>query len=404
MSETQEAIVLTGAAANAAYEVGVLKALLGGKWGQELHEQVDPFCIAGTSVGALNAAVVASHTKPTSGVEKLDHLWRERIPGTGATNGIFRVRMDPFQYMSPESYAPNPLKPLIEMGGDVVHVGWELLRRLGYGAALANTPHDASIALTDFSELLDISPLRDLLEDEVELGRIERSSRQLRISVVNWETGGTETFDQEQMRAPHGYDIIQSAVAIPGVVPAQAVDGYPHVDAAVLMPTPLTPVLEAADRDNGSDLVIHMVYLDTEKADVPVAKVPNTFSTVYRLFLLTQARVANSALEGVKTVNDRLRTAELFRSVSTKELDEEEMFMALSKKLNPEAARQWKMLTKDLKDKVRVTVHRHSPTRHVHGFSLFQFRKGRIEELISSGFEDALKHDCKKAGCILPRD
>ena len=59
MSETgtsgglrQEAIVLSGAAANAAYEVGVLKVLL--------DKGVDPYCYSGTSVGALNAAVSSS--------------------------------------------------------------------------------------------------------------------------------------------------------------------------------------------------------------------------------------------------------------------------------------------------------------------------------------------------------
>lgn len=75
--------------------------------------------------------------------------------------------------------------------------------------------------------------------------------------------------------------------------------------------------------------------------------------------------------------------------------------MAISKKVSPEAARFWKKLTRDSEGRVPVTIHRYSPTRHVHGFTMFQYRKDLILDLIRAGQEDAVAHDCEQAGCII---
>jgi len=66
-------LILPGGGARGAYQVGVLKAI------DELtREQRNPFpVICGTSAGAINAAVLASHAHEFSiGVERLDHFWR----------------------------------------------------------------------------------------------------------------------------------------------------------------------------------------------------------------------------------------------------------------------------------------------------------------------------------------
>ena len=393
----QEAIVLSGAAANAAYEVGVLKALL--------EQGVDPFCYAGTSVGALNAAVMASHTEPSAAVEKLERLWRDHIPGVGTTNGLFRVRMDPTQYWSPSTYS-RPLRLLRNTGVDLGHVGVELLKRAGYAMAFARTPQDAGIALTDFSQLLDLSPLRKLVREAVDLGKIELAPRQLRVSAVNWDTGVPRTFTNEDLKAPGGYDAIAAALAIPGVVPPQVFDGYPYVDAAVLKTTPLKPAIQAADKTGGAGLTLHLVYLDTSKTEVPIASVANTASIVYRLFLLAQSRSTNADITRAESINEQLRTRQLFETVSTEEGGDGDMFMAISNKVSPEAARFWRKLTKDSDDRVPVTIHRYSPTRYIRGFTLFQYRKDLILDLIRAGYEDAHRHNdeqlCEEAGCIIP--
>ncbi len=388
----QEAIVLSGAAANAAYEVGVIKALL--------DKGVDPYCYSGSSVGALNAAVMASHTDPGEAVEKLERLWRDHIPGEGTTNGLFRVRLDPMQYWSPSTYS-RPLRLLKETVADLGHVGVELLKRAGYATAFARTPQDAGIALTDFSQLLDLAPLRKLVREAIDLGKIELAPRKLRVSAVNWETGVPRTFTEKELKAPGGYDAIVAAIAIPGVVPTQVVDGYPYVDAAVLMTTPLQPAISAADKTAGAGLTLHLVYLDTSKADVPIATVANTCSIVYRLFLLAQSRSANADIARAASINEQLRTRRLFETVSIEDGGDGDLFLAISRKVSPEAARFWKKLTRDSEDRVPVTIHRYSPTRYIRGFTMFQYRKDLILDLIRAGHEDTAAHDCEQAGCII---
>ena len=68
-------LVLPGGGARAAYQVGVLKGLA------EMLPQDAPLpfpIIAGTSAGAINAALLASHAQDfRHGVAYLDHVWRE---------------------------------------------------------------------------------------------------------------------------------------------------------------------------------------------------------------------------------------------------------------------------------------------------------------------------------------
>jgi len=79
------ALILPGGGARGAYQVGVLKAI-----GELLTNQANPFpVICGTSAGAINAAVLASHAHEfRAGVERLEHFWRsmhcERVYRTDA--------------------------------------------------------------------------------------------------------------------------------------------------------------------------------------------------------------------------------------------------------------------------------------------------------------------------------
>ena len=84
-SSTCTAIILPGGGARGAYQAGVLKAI-----GELLADDVNPFpVICGTSAGAINAAVLASHAHEfLTGVERLEHFWRsmrcERVYRTDA--------------------------------------------------------------------------------------------------------------------------------------------------------------------------------------------------------------------------------------------------------------------------------------------------------------------------------
>ena len=70
------ALVLSGGGARGAYEVGVLKYILG-NLSAGLGEHARPRIFCGTSVGAINAcAIAAHHDAPDLGVELLAERWR----------------------------------------------------------------------------------------------------------------------------------------------------------------------------------------------------------------------------------------------------------------------------------------------------------------------------------------
>lgn len=70
-------LVLTGGGAKGAYQVGALRYLA--------EQGFEPHIIAGTSIGALNGAIIASYPQQLArGVSKLEEIWRE----IGAANII----------------------------------------------------------------------------------------------------------------------------------------------------------------------------------------------------------------------------------------------------------------------------------------------------------------------------
>ena len=87
MIKENAGIVLPGGGARGAYQVGVLKAIC-----DILPDSCNPFpVICGTSAGAINAAVLASHAHEFAiGVQRLEHFWStmycSRVYRTDAIN------------------------------------------------------------------------------------------------------------------------------------------------------------------------------------------------------------------------------------------------------------------------------------------------------------------------------
>jgi NTE family protein len=95
-SDSPLALVLSGGGARGAYEVGVLRYILG-KLTPRLGDFARPRIFSGTSVGAINAcAVAAHHDVPDFGVRQLAERWRELgleqifQLGWGDLGGLFR--------------------------------------------------------------------------------------------------------------------------------------------------------------------------------------------------------------------------------------------------------------------------------------------------------------------------
>jgi len=86
MTKMQVGLVLSGGGAKGAYQVGVLKALL------ELDAQID--AIAGTSIGALNGAILASAPSMAEGVSRMEEVWL-----TLAEQSPLKLKMPNYLYL-----------------------------------------------------------------------------------------------------------------------------------------------------------------------------------------------------------------------------------------------------------------------------------------------------------------
>ena len=394
---TQDAFVLTGSGANAAYEVGVMKALLRERWGVEKRPPIDPYCYSGTSVGALNAAVMVSlaDRSANEAVEFLENLWMDRIAVKSASSatGLFRVRAEPTQYLNVDSYVSNPLKPVFEMSADMLHFARKSIQRVAFAIASAQTLPDGAVLISEVNEWLDLSPLVGLVSEAVDVAKIAASSKKLRITAVNWETGTPRTFGNSDLDKDGAHQAILAALALPGVVPSQHVDGLPFVDGAFLMHTPLKPAIEARDKESDFKVVLHTVFLDANVARVPLPVLSNTFATVYRLYILALSRWVNADIDRVQDTNDRIHARRMLAAFGKED-------GAAAGNLNEEAADMLSRLEAETKGRVELTVHRYRPSKNIHGFELRQFEKDRVKGLIQHGYEDAIRHDCEESGCI----
>lgn len=154
------ALVLPGGGARGAYQVGVLKAVA-----ELVPNRKTPFpIIAGTSAGAINAAVMASHAEDFSrGARRLEHFW-----------GNFRCH-------------------------HIYRTGW--LHNLGCGLHWLASMTFGGLGLGNPRSLLDNRPLGQLLERELDVCGIERAVRNgllkaLMVTASGYTSGRAVTFFQ----------------------------------------------------------------------------------------------------------------------------------------------------------------------------------------------------------------
>jgi len=220
------ALVLPGGGARGAYQVGVLKAVA-----ELLPDRPTPFpIIAGTSAGAINAAVMASHAELFSkGAARLEHFW-----GNFRCHHIYRT-----------SWVHN-----LACG-----CHWLAAMTLG-GLGVANP-----------RSLLDNRPLGELLARELDTGGIQRAVdsgrlRALLITASGYSTARAVTFFQ----APEGVEgwdegkrtgqpacirpgHLLASAALPLLFPAQRLGHEYFGDGGMRHTAPLSPPIRmGADR------------------------------------------------------------------------------------------------------------------------------------------------------------
>lgn len=385
-------VVLSGGGADGAYEVGVLKALLHGASPSTGYRPVDPEVYTGTSVGAYNAAVMASRpgTPATAVAEELEAIWLDRIANSLRTcgNGVFRVRGAPFQGFDPGCLL-NPVRSLVELGQDAaVLTAFGLVK--GAQFATSDAPLKSRLlSLIDLDAFVSESPLRQLLAETVDLDRLRRSGKRLTIATSDWKYGVLRLLSKQDISDVVGLDGILASTALPGIFRPVAIDGVPYVDGGVLLNTPLKPAIR-----DGAD-TLHIVFLDPLVQNIALTVLPSSLDTFYRLFaIIWAANVRRDLLqaEGINRLLELLERGDLNEAAAPEVRRFLRMGHGLFQRMI-EGGRAYR----------KLTIHIYRPATDLgSGEGVLDFQRRRLADLVAMGYRDAIHHDCEAAGCVRP--
>ncbi|MGQ2998701.1 MULTISPECIES: patatin-like phospholipase family protein [unclassified Variovorax] len=235
MRSARKALVLQGGGALGAYQAGVYAALS--------ETELQPHWIAGVSIGAINAALIAGNA-PEHRVDRLREFWHlvssgpsQRLPswfGDRSTQNQWSATMASLVGI-PGFFEPR-YSPALLLGG-------------------------AAPLLSYY----DTSPLKATLERLVDFDRINHCEARFSVGAVNVRTGNSVYFDNTRQRIGPEH-IMASGALPPGFAPVH-IDGDDYWDGGIVSNTPLQYVLDLHPRSE--PLVVLQVDLFNARGEMP---------------------------------------------------------------------------------------------------------------------------------------
>lgn len=249
MATTKKALVLSGGGGRGAYHIGVIEALVQAGW---MPDGAGPDIIAGTSIGAINAAALASGLT----VAQLKRRWLAMH-----TEEVHQLSRD----------LPAVTRPLLRFllrsvltsddhGGarDTLPEADRGLSAQGLFSRLATL-----FTAQPFRSLLDTTPWRSTLGQWMDFERINRpGAPALLLAATELQSGALRVFCNRALNGRPAdaivLDHLMASSSIPIVYPWTAIGDGKYWDGAVLANTPLEPVIELAGEDDVDILVVMM--------------------------------------------------------------------------------------------------------------------------------------------------
>src|SRR6201987_6541625 len=240
-AEAQRVRVLQGGGALGSYQAGAFQALCAAGF--------EPEWVAGISIGAINAAIIAGN-EARHRVDRLKEFW-EMVSAQVAWNPVFKGERTRSLFNEtsaaliatfgvPGFFSPRiPPAPLWPQG----------------------TPQSLSY--------YDTAPLKKTLERLVDFDRINDLKVRLSVGAVNVTSGNFRYFDNFEFRkmGKHiGPEHIMASGALPPGFPAIEIEGEHYWDGGVASNTPLDYVL---DMETDRDLLIFQVDLFSARGELP---------------------------------------------------------------------------------------------------------------------------------------
>jgi len=240
-AEAQRVLVLQGGGALGSYQAGAFQALCDAGF--------EPEWVAGISIGAINAAIIAGNDRKTR-IDRLKEFW-EMVSKPVSWNPVLKGDRNRSLFNEtsaaivatfgvPGFFTPRiPPAPLWPQG----------------------SPQAVSY--------YDTTPLKKTLERLVDFDRINDLKCRLSVGAVGITSGNFRYFDNVEFKRQGkliGPEHIMASGALPPGFPAVLIDGEYYWDGGIASNTPLDYVLDA---ETGRDLLIFQVDLFSARGLLP---------------------------------------------------------------------------------------------------------------------------------------
>lgn len=230
-------LVLQGGGALGAYQAGVFEGIEAAG-----H---DPYWVAGISIGAINAALIAGNP-PERRLERLREFWNR------ASSGI------PF----PSPFADGWGRRLFNEASAAVVA---LTGIPGFFSPRTVPPFLALPGSAEAISLYDTAPLRKTLLELVDFDLLNTGAMRFSVGAVNVQTGNFAYFDNRERLI--GPEHIMASGALPPGFPPVMIDGEPYWDGGIVSNTPLQYVID--QREGKTPLLVFQVDLFSARGMMP---------------------------------------------------------------------------------------------------------------------------------------
>jgi NTE family protein len=353
------ALLLQGGGALGAYQAGVYEALA--------EAGLHPDWLAGISIGAINAAIIAGNP-PERRVERLREFW-EGLTTTpwwdvfGVTNGLVAEGTAAHWTANQLSAASALLYGVNGFFKPRVPLPW--LQIPGASGA---------------TSYFEVAELKQELERLVDFDRINAGTPRLSVGAVNVRTGNFVYFDSQERRI--GPEHIMASGALPPGFAAVEVDGERYWDGGLVSNTPLQWVVETGPH---RDTLLFQVDLWSARGEFP-RTVAEVMTRQKEIQYSSRTRAATDRFKYVKRL--RCAIAHLLPQLPP-ELRE-----------SPEA----RLLSEVADDKSYNIIHLIYRAREYEGHSKdYEFSRSTMEEHWRAGFNDAAR-TLRHKEVLLPAD
>ena len=223
--QRQIVLVFQGGGALGAYQAGVYQAL---------HEAgIEPDWIIGTSIGAINASLIAGN-EPENRLERLEEFWRRMTQKELWGLSSWPELSDTTSYWStllggiPGFFEPNPLALL--------------------GAHYPLGRDKASYYST--------APLEKTLSELVDFALVKRCTPRLTVGAAHVRTSEMRYFDSRETALTVRH--VMASGALPPAFPAVRIDGELYWDGGILSNTPTEAIFDDNPRRNSLIFAVHV--------------------------------------------------------------------------------------------------------------------------------------------------